>query len=75
MARIRRSTPALFPLGRAWHVFRHSFAFEFMAKGGALEDLRRLLGHKAFETTELYAGLLFGTSIARNVFSRLKMDR
>jgi integrase len=60
MARIRRSTPALFPLGRAWHVFRHSFAFEFMAKGGALEDLRRLL---------------FGTSIARNVFSRLKMDR
>jgi site-specific recombinase XerD len=76
MARIRRRVPGRFPKGRAWHVFRHTFAWEFIKAGGQLDDLRTLLGHVKYETTEHYAGRLFGTAVSANVFDRLpQLDR
>jgi site-specific recombinase XerD len=34
--------------------FRHGFAINHMDKGGSLEDLQKMLGHKNLETTSIY---------------------
>lgn len=36
------------------HVFRHSFATEYLQNGGHLHDLKALLGHTHIETTMIY---------------------
>lgn len=37
------------------HVFRHSFASAWIAKGGSIEGLRYVLGHKTMNTTLRYS--------------------
>jgi len=39
------------------HTFRHTFATEFLKREGNLKDLKELLGHKDFETVEIYLTL------------------
>ena len=36
------------------HTFRHTFAVNFLARGGDLYALSRLLGHSSVKTTEIY---------------------
>jgi len=36
------------------HVFRHSFATEYLMQGGVIHDLQALLGHTTIETTQIY---------------------
>ena len=40
------------------HIFRHSFATLFLAKGGQLSTLQAILGHESMQTTEKYIHLL-----------------
>jgi integrase/recombinase XerD len=39
------------------HTFRHTFATEFLKREGNLKDLKELLGHRDFETVEIYLTL------------------
>jgi integrase/recombinase XerD len=36
------------------HIWRHTFARMYVCRGGDLETLRRLLGHKSLETVRIY---------------------
>jgi len=36
------------------HVFRHSFATEYLQNGGAIHELQALLGHTTIETPQIY---------------------
>lgn len=45
------------PLSRCWHGLRHSFASNFLAQGGSLLALQRILGHSEVRTTMVYAHL------------------
>lgn len=45
------------PLTRCWHGLRHSFASNFLAQGGSLLALQRILGHSEVRTTMVYAHL------------------
>jgi integrase len=40
-----------------FHIFRHTFASQFMMNGGNLYDLQKLLGHTKSEMTQKYAHL------------------
>jgi integrase len=40
--------------GQAAHQFRHSYAFLFLDRGGALDELSKCLGHKSVKTTQKY---------------------
>lgn len=56
----RYLTPALERSGVrkvTMHVFRHTFASQFMMNGGNPYDLQKLLGHTKFEMTQKYAHL------------------
>jgi len=39
------------------HKWRHTFATEFLRKGGDLETLRMILGHRNLKTTQKYLHL------------------
>lgn len=45
------------PIVRCWHALRHSFASNFLAQGGSLLALQRILGHSEVRTTMVYAHL------------------
>ncbi|MEQ1861451.1 MAG: integron integrase [Chthoniobacteraceae bacterium] len=36
------------------HCLRHSFATEYLLQGGAIHELKELLGHASIQTTEIY---------------------
>lgn len=40
------------------HVFRHSFATQYLQNGGVITDLQNLLGHTTIETTMIYTHCL-----------------
>lgn len=44
-------------IARCWHGLRHSFASNFLAQGGSLLALQRILGHSEVRTTMVYAHL------------------
>lgn len=49
-----------FPNGKNWgcHSFRHSFAYNFLKKGGEMYQLQAILGHRGIQTTvDLYGQL------------------
>ncbi len=39
------------------HVLRHTFATMFLAKGGSIAALKKILGHDRLSTTEIYLNL------------------
>ena len=45
------------PLSRPWHGLRHTFASNFLAQGGSILALQRLLGHSEIRTTMVYSHL------------------
>ena len=40
------------------HAVRHSYAVNYLRQGGRPDDLRQLLGHKSFTTTQIYTRLV-----------------
>ncbi len=48
------------------HVFRHTFATEYMRNGGEIDRLRRILGHSTFKMTARYAHLA-GADLGRGI--------
>ena len=48
------------------HAFRHTFATEYLRRGGEIDTLRRLLGHTTFSMTARYAHLA-GADLNRNI--------
>ena len=49
-----------FPNDKNWgcHSFRHSFAYNFLKKGGEMYQLKAILGHRGIQTTvDLYGQL------------------
>jgi len=51
---------AYFPIDKDWgcHAFRHSFAYNFLKRGGQMYQLQAILGHRNIETTvDLYGQL------------------
>ncbi len=48
------------PLAKNWHIhdLRHSFAYNFLKKGGEMYQLQALLGHRSIQmTVDLYGNL------------------
>lgn len=43
----------IFPIGKSWgpHSLRHSFAYNFLKKGGNMYQLQAILGHKSIDVT------------------------
>lgn len=54
------SFKSAYPMNKQWnpHAFRHSFAYNFLKKGGHMYELQALLGHKSIHLTiDLYGQL------------------
>lgn len=48
------------------HAFRHTFATEYLRRGGEIDRLRRILGHTTFRQTAKYARLA-GMDLSRDI--------
>lgn len=48
------------------HAFRHTFATEYLRRGGEIDRLRRILGHTTFAMTAKYARLA-GVDLSRDI--------
>lgn len=45
-------TAGLNETGTGWHIFRHTYARQFIERGGRFEELQKSLGHRSITTTE-----------------------
>jgi integrase/recombinase XerD len=60
LARIMNKFKAFFPMEKDWgcHSLRHSFAYNFLMKGGQMYQLQAILGHRSIDVTvDLYGQL------------------
>lgn len=51
-------TAGLNETGLGWHVLRHTYARQFIERGGRFEELQKSLGHRSIVTTETVYGHL-----------------
>jgi len=55
------------------HKLRHTFAIQWIQRGGDIESLRRLLGHSRLDTTQVY--LDFDFDYLRQAYDRLRSTK
>jgi integrase/recombinase XerD len=59
------------PPGRTLHAFRHTFAVNYLRRGGSVFHLQKVLGHSTLEMTRRYANLV--TADLQAVHERLSL--
>jgi integrase/recombinase XerD len=59
------------PPGRTLHAFRHTFAVNYLRRGGSVFHLQKVLGHSSLEMTRRYANLV--TADLQAVHERVSM--
>lgn len=59
------------PPGRTLHAFRHTFAVNYLRRGGSVFHLQKVLGHSSLEMTRRYANLV--TADLQAVHERLSL--
>jgi integrase/recombinase XerD len=61
------------PPGRTLHAFRHTFAVNYLRRGGSVFHLQKVLGHSTLEMTRRYANLV--TADLQAVHERVSLLR
>jgi integrase/recombinase XerD len=61
------------PPARTLHAFRHTFAVNYLRRGGSVFHLQKVLGHSTLEMTRRYANLV--TADLQAVHERVSLLR
>jgi integrase/recombinase XerD len=66
LMRLVNKFKAFFPLDKGWgcHSLRHSFAYNFLKKGGEMYQLQAILGHRSIDVTVDVYGQLHAQDVA-----------